>query len=335
MQYAQTVNSETFPVASRPSGERLSLLTKVARLYHEQGIRQPEIAERLSISQSRVSRLLKEAATLGIVRTVVVPPAGVYPELEDALQQQYGLRDVVVADAGGEDELSILNAIGAAGATYLETTLHADDRVGISSWSSSLLAVVDAMAPRPARSARSIVQAIGGVGHASVQVKATHLTERLASVTGAEPVFLPAPGLVASTVVRDSLIADPHIASVVAAWQELTVLLVGVGSLQPSPLLKESGNTLSEDEMERLRDLGAVGDVCLRFFDADGVLVKSPLNDRVLGVSVDELRSVPRRVAVAGGTRKLEAIRAGLRGKWIDVLITDHRTARDLLEPAG
>lgn len=330
MHYDRAVQAEK--PGTRINGERLSLLTKVARLYHEQGVRQPEIADRLSISQSRVSRLLKEAVTLGVVRTVVVPPVGVYPELEDALQTRYELRDVVVADSGGQDEMSVLSAIGGAGAAYLETTLHADDQVGISSWSASLLAVVDAMAPRPTRSARSIVQVIGGVGHASVQVKATRLTERLASVTGAEPVFLPAPGLVANKVVRDSLFTDPPIASVVSAWQHLTVLLVGIGSLRPSPLLKESGNTLSEEEMTRLRELGAVGDVCLRFFDADGALVESPLNDRVLGLSVDELRRVPRRVAVAGGERKVDAIRATLQGRWVDVLITDNWTARALLE---
>lgn len=330
MHYDRAVKPEK--PATRINGERLSLLTKVARLYHEQGVRQPEIADRLSISQSRVSRLLKEAVSLGVVRTVVVPPVGVYPELEDALQAEFGLRDVVVAHSDDEDEMSVLNAIGGAGAAYLETTLHADDQVGISSWSASLLAVVDAMAPRPTRSARSIVQVIGGVGHASVQVKATRLTERLASVTGAEPVFLPAPGLVANKIVRDSLVADPPISSVVAAWQHLTVLLIGIGSLRPSPLLQESGNTVSEEEMTRLRELGAVGDVCLRFFNAEGNLVESPLNDRVLGVSVDELRRVPRRIAVAGGERKVDAIWAALRGQWVDVLITDNWTARALLE---
>ena len=320
--------------ASRPVGERLSLMTKVARLYHEQGLRQPEIATRLNVSQSRVSRLLKEAVAVGIVRTVVVSPAGAHPELEDAVRDRFGLKDVVIADAGGDDEASLLSTIGSAGATYLETTLRASDRIGISSWSSSLLATVDSMMPRPQRSAATIVQVIGGVGNPSVQVKATHLTERLASVTGAEPVFLTAPGLVASKVVRDSLIADPYIASVAETWKDLSVLLVGVGSLQPSALLKDSGNTVSETEMAHLRELGAVGDVCLRFFDAEGRLVESSLNDRVLGLSVDELRAVPRRIGIAGGARKVDAIRAALSGGWLDVLVTDDRTALRLLDDA-
>ena len=49
-------------------------MVKVARLYHEHDVRQPEIARRLHISQARVSRLLKQAEADGIVRTTVVVP---------------------------------------------------------------------------------------------------------------------------------------------------------------------------------------------------------------------------------------------------------------------
>ncbi|MFB4284355.1 hypothetical protein ACBJ59_54385 [Nonomuraea sp. MTCD27] len=47
-------------------------------MYHEQGIRQPEIAAALDLSLPRVSRLLKEAVTRGLVRTVVTLPALVF-----------------------------------------------------------------------------------------------------------------------------------------------------------------------------------------------------------------------------------------------------------------
>ena len=72
-------------VRRQPSAEHLRLLTKVAKLYHEQGVRQPQIAAQLHISQPRVSRLLKQAVVAGIVRTVVIPPSGVHTELEDAI----------------------------------------------------------------------------------------------------------------------------------------------------------------------------------------------------------------------------------------------------------
>ncbi|MCX7522708.1 MarR family transcriptional regulator [Microbacterium sp. STN6] len=316
--------------ASRLATDRMSLLTKIARMYHEQGMRQPEIAARLGISQSRVSRFLKEAVTLGVVRTVVVPPPGVYSELEDAVRDRYGLRDVVVAEAASDDDRALLNALGAAGAAYLETTLTGGDRVGLSSWSSTLLATVDKMSPRPKPTASAVVQVLGGVGNPAVQVQATRLTDRLARVTGADAQFLPVPGIVANSAVRDALLADPNVADVAAEWARLTVLLVGIGSLQPSPLLKDSGNAISETEQQRLRERGAVGDVCLRFFDAAGELVDTDLGDRVLGISVEQLRAIDRTVGIAGGERKHEAIRAAALGGWLDVLITDLATARFL-----
>jgi DNA-binding transcriptional regulator LsrR (DeoR family) len=317
---------------TRLSDDRMPLLTKVARMYHEQGMRQPEIAERLHVSQSRVSRLLKEAVAIGVVRTIVVAPSGVHPELEDAVRDRYGLSDVVVAEPPADDEKSVISALGTAGAAYLETTLTASDRVGISSWSSTLLATVDSMSPRTVRTAGEIVQVIGGVGKPGVQVQATHLTDRFARVTRATPRFLPAPGIVASRAVRDGLLADPYIADLSQAWDDLSVVLAGIGSLQPSPLLADSGNAVSEGDMAALRSHGAVGDICLRFFDAEGGVVETELDDRVVGIDRQTLRSVPRVVGIAGGERKIEAIRAAVRGHWIDVLITDLATARKLVE---
>jgi DNA-binding transcriptional regulator LsrR (DeoR family) len=324
------VLNEPPAVASRLTPDRMSLLVKIARMYHEQGIRQPEIAERLHISQSRVSRFLKEAVTLGVVRTVVVPPQGVHPDLEDSVRDGYKLADVVIAHTSGTDEPSLLSALGSAGAAYLEMTLTASDRIGLSSWSATLIATVDAMTPRTAQSATQIVQLLGGVGDPRVQVQANRLADRLAVVTGAQPVFFPAPGFVRTQAARDAILDDPSIQAITQQWSGLSMVLVGIGSLQPSDLLRDSGNAVPTDVIEQLRSEGAVGDICLRFFDADGATVISDINDRVLGIGVEELKAVPRRVGIAGGPRKYEAIRAALRGGWVDVLITDLATAEHL-----
>jgi DNA-binding transcriptional regulator LsrR (DeoR family) len=319
--------------------DQIRLVTKVARMYHERGMRQPEIAAQLHISQPRVSRLLKKALAIGIVRTIVVSPRGSYAELEEEIESRYGLQEVVIADTGGEtEERIILPALGAAAAVYLDATLTGGDRVGISSWSSTLLATVEAMRPRPTRTADQVVQVLGGMGVVTAQAMATRLTGRLAQLTGADAVYLPAPGLVASAATREVMVSDPMIASVHEAWERLTLLLAGIGSLEPSSLLRESGNAIAEAEAGQLRAAGAVGDVCLRFFDASGAHVVPELDDRVIGIGVDTLRAIPRRVAVAGSARKYGAIRAALLGGWVNVLITDlavaQRLAADPLPPS-
>jgi len=317
--------------------ERLPLVVKVARLYHEHGLRQPEIAARLNMSQSRVSRLLKEGVESGIVRTIVVEPPGMFSGLEDRVRDAYGLRDVVVAGGPeeGTSDAALLSAIGSAGARYLESTMLPNDRVGLSSWSASLLAVVDAMNPRTTRSAERIVQVIGGVGDPRAQVQATRLADRLAQVTGADVHYFNAPGVVSSQDVRDSLLSDPQIARVREEWTDLTVALVGIGSVEPSALLVSSGNTLPDRDLRALAEHGAVGDVCLNFFDAEGAHVESDLVGRTLGIDEATLKAIFRRIGVAGGARKHAAIRAALVGGWCDVLITDAHTAEELLRPQG
>jgi DNA-binding transcriptional regulator LsrR (DeoR family) len=319
-----------------PGDDQLRLMTKIARMYHEQGMRQPQIAEALHISQPRVSRLLRSAGQLGIVRTIVVPPPGIFTDLEEEIQRRHGLRDVVVVDVAGNDS-DVIPGLAAAAAIYLETTLTGGEHVGISSWSATLLATVKAMNARPGRVVESVVQLIGGVGNPNVQVQATRLTGRMAELTGAEAYFMPAPGIAGTAESRRALIGDPQVAEVMARWSQLNLAVVGIGSLEPSPLLRESGNVFVEEEQARLRELGAVGDICLRFFDETGQPVRSEFDERVLGIGADQLRTIDRRVAVAGGARKYAAIRAAIRGDWIDVLITDLGVARRLAaeEPSG
>jgi DNA-binding transcriptional regulator LsrR (DeoR family) len=117
-------------------------------------------------------------------------------------------------------------------------------------------------------------------------------------------------------------------------FDRVSLALVGIGSLEPSHLLASSGNVFSPAESATLRDRGAVGDICLRFFDAAGAPVVTALDQRVIGFTLDQLRKAKRAVGIAGGTRKLAAIRAALQGRWLNVLITDRLTAERLIEDA-
>lgn len=82
-------------------------------------------------------------------------------------------------------------------------------------------------------------------------------------------------------------------------------LLVGIGSLEPSVLLRQSGNAIAQEDKDELRRAGAVGDVCLRFFDAAGQPVISSLESRVIGITTGELRALPRVITVPGSQRDL------------------------------
>jgi len=310
--------------------DEIRLMTRVSRLYYEKKLRQSRIASQLDLSQATISRLLKRAEREKIVRTVVNIPSGVYSELEEVLQQRFDLKEVIVADCVNENDDEILRSLGSAAAYYLETTIKDNEIIGLSSWSSTLLAMVNSMQPVKCRETQ-VVQLLGGVGNPSAEVHANHLTRRLAELVGGRAEFLPAAGIVESADMKRMVMQDSYVKETFGLYNHVSLALVGIGALEPSKLLASSGNRFSSVELKNLRQMGAVGDICLRFFDAQGVPVFSPLNDRVLGISLDNLKKVKRCVAIAGGKRKREAICAALRGGLINVLITDRFTAENIV----
>ncbi|MBI5301068.1 MAG: sugar-binding transcriptional regulator [Chloroflexi bacterium] len=312
--------------------DELRLMTKVARLYHEQAMNQPEIATMLDISQATVSRLLKRAEQEKIIRIAITPPQGTYPELEETLRKTYDLKDVVVVDCENDDDDQLLRNIGAAAAFYVETTVKRGEVVGISSWSATLLAMVDSMYPLSRLSGVKIVQILGGVGNPTAEVHANHMTSRLTALFHGEAKFLPAPGVVGSASAHGVLADDKFVCETTELFDHVSMALVGIGALEPSKLLASSGNVFSKEELETLQAHGAVGDICLRFFDAHGKPVNTALDKRVIGMRLQQLQRAKRSVGIAGGRRKLTAIRGALEGRWINVLITDHFTAEKLVQ---
>jgi len=311
--------------------DELRMMVRVAQLYHEDKLKQADISKRIHVSQATVSRLLKRAEDEGVLRVTIVAPRGTYPQQETALRERYGLGEVVVAECFEDREESIISAIGAAAAHYFETTMSEGDVIGISSWSVSLLRMVDAIHPIKRPRAERVVQILGGIGNPAVQSHATQLTTRLALLTGAEAQLLPAQGVVNSAAARLVMLGDGYVRAAMEQFRRMTIALVGIGALQPSVMLANSGNAFTDEEMQDLARRGAVGDISLRFFDRNGVPVHGPLDDRVIGATLEELKQTPRVVGVAGGARKIEAIRACLTGRLVNVLITDKFTAERLL----
>jgi DNA-binding transcriptional regulator LsrR (DeoR family) len=312
--------------------EEIRLMTKVAYLYHHHKHKQAQIAEELALSQATVSRMLKRAEEAGIVRITVHTPAGVYAQLENELCSRYGLKMAIVIQCDDESDEPIVRRLGSAAAYYVETTISKGEVVGLSSWSSALLAMVNAMHPLAKATGAKIVQSLGGVGNPSAEIYASRITERFADLVQGEPIFLPAPGVASSIQMREELMTDPFVQQAANLFDDVSLAIVGIGSIEPSKLLMSSGNVFTAEELTMLQDRGAVGDIFLRFFDRQGQPVVTPLNDRVISMELEQLRRVKRSVGIAGGPRKINAIRGAISGGWINILITDHMTANRLMD---
>lgn len=322
------------PVHADPA--QLRLVTLVARLYHVRGVRQRDIAARLGLSQPRVSRLLSAAEELGVVRTVVVAPAGLRPELEDAVEERWGVAEVHVVEVGdrtpeGEDDQRLPVELGTAAAAHFGDAWPAGAVVGFTSWSTTLQAMAAALAPQRRSGVDRVVELLGDIGSPLLQHEAARSTLRLAGALGAEAVFLRTPGVSASREMRDAAAHNPHVEGALELLDAVDVAFVGVGPAQFHGPMQEGDNSFTAAQLDRARAAGAVAQLVQRFVDEVGRPVDTGLDELVVGVDLEQLRRARRRVVVAGGRSKHAAIRACLAGRWVDTLVTDLATAEHLL----
>ncbi len=309
------------------------LIARVARMYYEGGTRQGEIATALGLSQAAISRLLTQGEKEGIIKVVVNVPRGVYTETEEQLVAKYGLKDAVVADCSlGAEGQGIAREIGYCAASYLESILRPNDIIGVSSWSTYLMAAVDAMTPVTRKPGIRVVQILGGLGNTQSQSHSTHLTSHLSEVVNGEPFFLPVPAVVKSAEIYNTIISDKTIQNIFDMFPSVNTALVGIGDMDPYSMLAASGNALAEADLRILMQKGAIGDILLHFFDRNGNGIdESELTNHVISMSLDQLKKVERAIGIAGGESKFKAILGALRGKLINILITDQFTAQRLL----
>ncbi len=326
----------TSPVGQRrPAGAstQLRLVSQVARLYHGRHLRQREIAERLHMSQARVSRLLAMAQDEGIVRTVVAVPEGLYPELETAVELAYGVAEVHVVEV--TEDKAIPYELGSVAAQYFSDSPLDGRVIGFTSWSSTLRVMARELATGRGVRGRTVVEMLGDLGSPDLQHDAARASHRLSAALGADQEDLRTPGDVPDAARRAAVLQDPYVARTIELLGRLDVAFVGVGPADTHGPLRAGDNFFSADQLRAVRAAGAAGQLLQRFVDADGRAVRTDLDELVVGITLPQLRAAGRRIVVAGGASKHAALAACLRGGWIDLLITDLASARHLAATAG
>jgi lsr operon transcriptional repressor len=314
------------------TGHGIDLAARAAKLHFEFGLTHQETAEILGLSRVKVTRLIKQAHEVGLVQIVVDSDASPFAELETLLAARFGLVEVILVptqDGGPVEQRSML-AQGAA--TYLARVLQDEMTVAV-----GLSRTIGEAARRVAATARSrrlttFVSLVGavreerGAGGSPYEAAA-----RLADIFGGVVEHLHAPVIVRSATVARELMHDPSISRTLRLAANADVLFAGIGGPLDRIDLYRQGY-LDKREWEEITAAGMVGDICARFFDRDGREVEHEVGGRVIGLSLDELLSIPSRVVVAGGRAKHDALRAALRGRLATVLITDLDSARRLLD---
>jgi len=299
-------------------------------LYYEEGLTQGEIAETMKVSRPTVNAYLAEARAQGIVNISIDGERLRSLSIAKQLQERFALAEcVVIPGAGGER--SLYDRLGVASAQALAWLIHSGDRIGIT-WGRTMLAMANAVRISGLKDLR-VVQATGGTT-AHIPYTPEACATRLADAIGARCIPISAPAIVSSPEIRALLRAEEVVAEQLGELAAINRIIFSVSSLRPSSTIHTSGffdSTLQVREGYRT----AIGSLAGRFIDAHGVPVPGPLEERTIGISLDELRKVPTRIAVAGGTEKIPALLAALRGDYVTVLITDSTTGEGLLRADG
>jgi DNA-binding transcriptional regulator LsrR (DeoR family) len=326
----RAVSSSMSARVSRLDIEQMRLITRASRLHHMKGKRQAEIAEEMGISQASVSRLLSLAEEHGIVRTVVVSPEGLYPDLEDSLVEAYGLKSAFVIDINSREE-GVSHVLGTAAARCLVSELKGGPVIGLTSWSTTLREMARAIEPRGDSAAKAVVEMLGDLGSPLLQHEAALATFQMAKALDAEPAFLRTPGVMPNPDLLRIAVADVHVQTALKLLDQLDIAFVGIGPADFHGPLEEGDNFFTAEQLAEVRAAGAVGQLHQRFIDARGEAVATPLDQLVVGITLAQLRNARRKIAVAGGSAKHQAIAAALAGHWVDVLVTDVHTANFLI----
>ena len=301
-----------------------------AWLYYEDRMTQDEIARRMGISRPSVNNLLQKAREEGVVTIAVVPDHLRTVGLARRLRDRYPLVDcLVIPDDQGRRPDHV--RVGEAGARLLSERMRPDDVLGVS-WGRTVLSLSMALAATQLPGV-SVVQ-VTGSAIGTYAFSAELCTSNIANRIGGRCVYLHAPGLVSRPAVKRVLMREPSLVEQFRIIGSCNRVIFGVGTVGSSSTAFESG-FLAPEEAHPYIDRGAVAVLAGRFVDAGGNAVRGPLDDRLIGITLDAIKLVPDRICVAAGVGKADAIRAMLAGDFPTTLVTDQATAARLCDPVA
>lgn len=309
------------------ANDETSLATRAAWLHFAGGLTQGEVATRLNVQSTKAHRLIARASREGLIRVFIDGAVAECVELEEQLSARYGLKFCQVAP-DLDDEPIPFKALASVGARFLRAALErGQDRIIGVGHGRTLAACVDHLPRTPAQSVR-FVSLLGGLTR-KFAANPFDVIHRLAERTGAEAYVMPVPFFANSAEDRAIIASQRGVRDVLALAREATLLLVGIGTVDQEASLVSSG-MIELAELDGIKRAGAAGEVLGAFFDARGRLVETELTARTLALDVADMKA-KKAIAVAGGRRKGAAIRAILESGHLYGLITDERTAKELV----
>ncbi|MFC6181339.1 sugar-binding transcriptional regulator [Lactiplantibacillus daowaiensis] len=307
--------------------ERVNQLIEISKLYYEDGLNQTDISKQVHIHRTEISRLLKEARELGIVKINIDSSFGASEKLSAEFKAFFGLKKaIVVPTTPGSSYSDDLKSVGMYAGNYLQQQLTSNSVVGLS-WGRTLATVINSVDTMNGISNVTSVPLIGGpIGKLDVDYQANNLVHILANrIKESTSYTLDSPVMISSPALRKELLDNPNNKAVTDFWKKLNVAIFGIGSSKITNNLAWRG-FYKDTGFEDILQGSAVGDILSQPFTIDGQLIKEA-NGGLVGMELAALKNAPLRIGVATGENKAEAILGALRSETLNVLVTSDKTA--------
>ena len=305
------------------------LMISVAVDYYEKELSQKEIARKYRISRVTVSSYLKRSRREGIVDIHVNRKPSLAFSLQTELQSSLGMEKVIVCTSDS-DETRTRIIVGRAASDLLKSWLHDDLTIGIS-YGTTLYETVHQLIVRKHYHGVQVVQLLGAMGSRDAMQDGFELARTLSVKVDGTYRIIQAPLVVQDAHLKEMLLNEPQIRAVMELARSADVAMLGVSSNRPEISGIVRAGFLSIEESAKLYEDGAVGNVCGMHFDVNGGILPLSLNSRTIAISPEELRAIPRRIAVACGVRKADAILGAIRAGFANALVTDTDAALTML----
>ncbi len=314
------------------------LLMKIFHDYYVRNLSQSDIAVRYRISRKKVQRYLEKGRADNLVEVKIRFPSRMHGELESALEDKYNLLEAMVADVDDEDvnnRAMMIRNVSEMTADYFWRVIASDMTVSVT-WSEhvagmldSALRTLDTVREKP-RNMRFVLT-LGAVVGSLPDLETLEAARHLSSALGGDLQVLMAPNMTSSSDVHKAFMDEPQISAVLEMARKADAAFFGIGSIDGDSRQVPMVRQLMPEVENKLKKLGAVGDINGHFFDAAGNPVKSELDERLVGLTIEDIRSMPLTVGIATGRGKYTAVKSLLKGGVLKVLATDVESAKRLV----
>ncbi len=241
---------------------------------------------------------------------------------------KFKLKKVVVVPNDTTDKGIIKRRLGKAAVLLVDQLVSDGTVLGIS-WGTTMQEIARQIRPRRVKD-MIVVQLNGGISRAEFDTHASEITKTIGEGYKAIPYYMPLPAIVDNANLKKVILSDKNISRTLELGRKADIAMFTIGSFGYDSVLVKA-DYFEPKEVDELLQSGAVGDICSRILKADGTICSKNLNSRTIGIELEELKKKQYSIAVAGSKEKLAAIKAGLKGKWFNCLITDEWIATELL----